>query len=271
MTHYELLGVTATADQAHIRRAFIVLSRRNHPDLGSNGERHQRTARMSQINTAYAVLRDPAKRAAYDLSLHSVKTSPAPDASSSASAPAPSAKAQKAAPGPTHSDFERQLHNGLGRFMRAATSTPLLRWVTLSSLTAAVAVIAGFGLALCVALIAALVISATHRGQPTPANDAWRGLRRAGVYVSSGAEAAMLWLGVRNSRWPLVVALLGIGLAALIVYVLTGALSGDFFSRQQYDAATTILQARPLVVIAAIVLSAASLLPAVGRVRSSLL
>jgi hypothetical protein len=61
MTHYEVLGVAPTAPTSEVRRAYVTLARRHHPDLdGGDAEE------MRAINDAWATLRDPARRASYD-------------------------------------------------------------------------------------------------------------------------------------------------------------------------------------------------------------
>jgi hypothetical protein len=63
-THYEVLGVGASATTAEIRDAYRRLARQHHPDAAA-GDQHS----MSAINEAYRVLQDPARRAVYDASL----------------------------------------------------------------------------------------------------------------------------------------------------------------------------------------------------------
>ena len=58
--HYATLGVERDASAEDIRRAYRRLARDLHPDTGGDG------ARMSELNHAYDVLRDPDARAAYD-------------------------------------------------------------------------------------------------------------------------------------------------------------------------------------------------------------
>ena len=73
-THYEVLGVQATADAAQIRAAYVRMLKRHHPDsasrdLGSAGSNVQR------LVLAYTVLKDQTKRAAYDHELkHSMES-----------------------------------------------------------------------------------------------------------------------------------------------------------------------------------------------------
>ena len=64
---YERLGAARGADAREIRRRYLDLAARYHPD------RHQGNPlgelakeRLAEINAAYEVLRDPARRAAYD-------------------------------------------------------------------------------------------------------------------------------------------------------------------------------------------------------------
>lgn len=66
MTHYDVLGVSATASAADIRHAYLDLARRHHPDR-EGGDPH----RMRLANEAWAVLGDPARRQAYDQELGS--------------------------------------------------------------------------------------------------------------------------------------------------------------------------------------------------------
>jgi curved DNA-binding protein CbpA len=58
---YEILGVVRTATDAEIRRAYLALARRFHPDANPGGEE-----RMRLVNEAWAVLGDRSRRAAYD-------------------------------------------------------------------------------------------------------------------------------------------------------------------------------------------------------------
>lgn len=60
-SHYEVLGVAPEADDATVRRAYVALARRHHPDV-SGGD----AARMRALNEAFAVLGDPVRRARYD-------------------------------------------------------------------------------------------------------------------------------------------------------------------------------------------------------------
>jgi curved DNA-binding protein CbpA len=79
MTHelpdyYAVLGVAATASPAEIAHAYRRRVRSQHPDVhhdtGSDG--------LDALVAAYAVLRDPARRADYDQQRKSTKNTPPP-------------------------------------------------------------------------------------------------------------------------------------------------------------------------------------------------
>ena len=58
---YRVLGVTADADMQTIRSGYRHRARRYHPDAGGDERR------MMALNKAWGILRDPERRAAYDL------------------------------------------------------------------------------------------------------------------------------------------------------------------------------------------------------------
>ncbi len=62
--YYEILGVSRTATDAEIKRAFRKLARQYHPDVAKN--KRQAEEKFKEINEAYEVLSDPAKRQRYD-------------------------------------------------------------------------------------------------------------------------------------------------------------------------------------------------------------
>ena len=66
--HYATLGVTSASEDVVIRAAYHALMRRYHPDADPSAEAAERSR---AINEAYAVLRDPEKRARYDATLGS--------------------------------------------------------------------------------------------------------------------------------------------------------------------------------------------------------
>jgi curved DNA-binding protein CbpA len=76
-THYDVLGVKASATPAQIRRAYYDKARELHPDgYVDRPDAELLAARraMQDANEAWRVLRDPSARAAYDRSLRAVPT-----------------------------------------------------------------------------------------------------------------------------------------------------------------------------------------------------
>jgi DnaJ-class molecular chaperone len=76
-THYETLQVLPTADDETISAAYRSLCKRAHPDnWPSAKDEHRRQAgefRMKLYTEAYSILKDPAKRKAYDKSIREVR------------------------------------------------------------------------------------------------------------------------------------------------------------------------------------------------------
>lgn len=68
--HYAALRVKPAASQREISRAYRALMRTHHPDVdgGPTGDRDVQDGELLRIMQAFAVLRDPARRAAYDRS-----------------------------------------------------------------------------------------------------------------------------------------------------------------------------------------------------------
>src|SRR5205814_5589122 len=62
--YYEVLGVPRTASEADIKKAFRKLAREYHPDVARN--KKQAEEKFKEVNEAYEVLGDPAKRKKYD-------------------------------------------------------------------------------------------------------------------------------------------------------------------------------------------------------------
>jgi curved DNA-binding protein len=62
--YYETLGVSRTASEADIKKSFRKLAREFHPDVAKN--KKQAEEKFKEINEAYEVLSDPAKRKKYD-------------------------------------------------------------------------------------------------------------------------------------------------------------------------------------------------------------
>jgi curved DNA-binding protein len=61
--YYDTLGLAPGADGPAIKAAYRRLARKHHPDLNPSSSAQQA---MTQVNEAYEVLSDPAKRSAYD-------------------------------------------------------------------------------------------------------------------------------------------------------------------------------------------------------------
>ena len=53
-----VLGIPCKAPIAQVRSAYRRLAKAHHPDLGPAGEREERTRRMAELNTAYAMLKE---------------------------------------------------------------------------------------------------------------------------------------------------------------------------------------------------------------------
>jgi len=64
--YYETLGVSKTATQEEIRKAFRSLARQHHPDVAKPKDKKTAEAKFKEINEAYEVLGDPDKRKKYD-------------------------------------------------------------------------------------------------------------------------------------------------------------------------------------------------------------
>ena len=77
MNCYEILGVDRGAEQEVIDAAFRAMMRRYHPDTFA-GPKAEAERRAKQLNEAYAVLRNPERRRAYDETLGPAAPPPPP-------------------------------------------------------------------------------------------------------------------------------------------------------------------------------------------------
>ena len=64
--YYETLGVSKSASQEEIRKAFRKLARQHHPDVAKQKDKKAAEAKFKEINEAYEVLSDAEKRRKYD-------------------------------------------------------------------------------------------------------------------------------------------------------------------------------------------------------------
>jgi curved DNA-binding protein CbpA len=110
--HYEVLGVPPEADGAAIRSAYLNLMRAHHPDRRPGDPASAALAR--RVNAAYAVLRDPARRAAYDR--RRAPVTPPPRAPAAAPAPPPPPPAYS----PDRRDYARAVSSATTRFLVAS-------------------------------------------------------------------------------------------------------------------------------------------------------
>src|SRR5271167_436549 len=62
--YYKILGVPRSASDADIKKSFRKLAREFHPDVAKDKKRAEE--KFKEINEAYEVLSDPAKRKKYD-------------------------------------------------------------------------------------------------------------------------------------------------------------------------------------------------------------
>jgi DnaJ-class molecular chaperone len=104
--YYDVLRVTPAASQQEISRAYRALMRTHHPDLdgGPAGGGELYRGELLQIMQAFAVLRDPERRAAYDRSRAGTPAQAAAPTSARAAAPVviPVRKVHKPAHGSAH-------------------------------------------------------------------------------------------------------------------------------------------------------------------------
>ena len=62
--YYSILGVSRTADDKEIKKAFRKLAKKYHPDTNQGNANAEQ--RFKEINEAYDILGDPKKRELYD-------------------------------------------------------------------------------------------------------------------------------------------------------------------------------------------------------------
>ena len=68
MNPYTILGVAKGATADTIKRAYKEKAKEHHPDRGGD------SSKFAEVSNAYDILKDPNKRAYYDLSIPKVST-----------------------------------------------------------------------------------------------------------------------------------------------------------------------------------------------------
>jgi hypothetical protein len=90
---YAILGVPRSATQQEVRAAYRVLAARYHPDRHQGNPLEElASAKMAEINRAYAILSDPARRTAFDRGRAGVWAAASPTPGAAPGARAPSGK-----------------------------------------------------------------------------------------------------------------------------------------------------------------------------------
>ncbi|EDO42458.1 predicted protein [Nematostella vectensis] len=63
---YDVLGVSKTASESEIKRAYRKISLQVHPDRADKGEKEKATRKFQALSKSYCILSDKEKRAIYD-------------------------------------------------------------------------------------------------------------------------------------------------------------------------------------------------------------
>ena len=69
--YYDILGVSKTASDDELKKAYRKMAMEHHPDMVKDGDKKAHEDRFKEINEAYQVLSDPQKRKMYDAYGHS--------------------------------------------------------------------------------------------------------------------------------------------------------------------------------------------------------
>ncbi len=97
VTHYTILQVDSTVEQAEIKRAYRRLVKRYHPDCNHHDNPDVLHDRIAAINAAYEVLGNPHARASYDRSIGVMRQAPSGDAGGAAARATAQVKQRRAA------------------------------------------------------------------------------------------------------------------------------------------------------------------------------
>ena len=74
-TYYDILGVSITASQEEIKKAYKKMAQKHHPDRYTDIQAKKEAGkRMTEINQAWNTLKDPLKRTEYDMKMMSGKS-----------------------------------------------------------------------------------------------------------------------------------------------------------------------------------------------------
>ena len=64
--YYDILGVSKTASDDELKKAYRKMAMEHHPDMVKEGDKKVHEERFKEINEAYQILSDPQKRKLYD-------------------------------------------------------------------------------------------------------------------------------------------------------------------------------------------------------------
>lgn len=73
--YYDILGVSKTASDDELKKAYRKMAMEHHPDMVKDGDKKAHEERFKEINEAYQVLSDPQKRKMYDAYGHAASGS----------------------------------------------------------------------------------------------------------------------------------------------------------------------------------------------------
>jgi len=66
--YYEILGISKSAGEADIKKAYRTLAKKYHPDMNPNDKSAEKN--FKEVNEAYEVLSDSEKKSRYDMYGH---------------------------------------------------------------------------------------------------------------------------------------------------------------------------------------------------------
>ena len=73
--YYDILEINRNASPEIIEKAYKTLAKKYHPDLQDEANKKASEEILKQINEAYDILSDPAKKRAYDENLNNTEIS----------------------------------------------------------------------------------------------------------------------------------------------------------------------------------------------------